>query len=238
MKLLSIFLILSATLYAAPIKYKNFQTLQFLSLKVNHVYNGKSKEVIVKRHIHPKCLKFGITPKGVFGGDMAHESIPKECKRTFVTSLGMIQPIDMAGIATAGELEVLEHIVQGHNNPGKYVLIDARKTAWFKQSTIPTSISLPYTDIAYDSDFPQDFDRLLDILNIKKKGIEFDFSQTKNAMLFCNGNWCEQSARAIRELLRIGYPTEKLSWYRGGFQEWLALGFTTIPGDLEEKENK
>jgi rhodanese-related sulfurtransferase len=118
------------------------------------------------------------------------------------------------------------------------VLIDARKTAWFKQSTIPTSISLPYTDIAYDSDFPQDFDRLLDILNIKKKGIEFDFSQTKNAMLFCNGNWCEQSARAIRELLRIGYPTEKLSWYRGGFQEWLALGFTTIPGDLEEKENK
>jgi rhodanese-related sulfurtransferase len=143
----------------------------------------------------------------------------------------------MAGIATVGELEVLEHIVKGHNNPGKYILIDARKTAWFKQLTIPTSVNLPYTDIAYDADFPKDFDRLLEVLNIKQKGIGYDFSNVKDAMIFCNANWCEQSARAIKELLRIGYPTEKLSWYRGGFQEWLALGFTTIPGDLKLEKN-
>lgn len=236
MKLFSIFLIFTTIAFAAPIKYKNFQTLQFLELKVNHTYNGKSQEVIVKRHINPKCLKVGITPKGVLGGDMAHESIPKECKRTFVTTLGIVQPIDMAGIETAGELEVLEHIVKGHNAPNKYVLIDARKSAWYNQSTIPTAISIPYTDISYDVDFPKDFEKLLETLNIKKKGIGYDFTEAKDAMIFCNGNWCEQSARAIRELLKFGYPTEKLSWYRGGFQEWLALGFTTIPGNLGEKK--
>jgi rhodanese-related sulfurtransferase len=238
MKLLSIFLLFIVALYAKPIKYKNFQTLQFLELKVNHTYNGTSQEVIVKRHIDPKCLMIGITPKVVMGGDMAHKSVPAECKRTFVTTLGIVQPIDMAGIETAGELEVLEQIVKGHNNPEEYIIIDARKEAWFKQSTIPTSVNIPYTNIAYDEDFSEDYKTLLSTLNIKKTNDVYDFSKAKHAVIFCNGNWCEQSARAIRELLRLGYPTEKLMWYRGGFQEWLALGFTTIPGDLKGLETK
>jgi rhodanese-related sulfurtransferase len=235
MKLLTICLLFLSIVYAKPIKYKNFQTLQFLEIPVTHTYEGKSKEVILKRNIDPKCLMIGITPENVMGGQMAHETVPDECKKTFVTTLGLVQPIDLANIQTAGELEVLEHIVKGNNNPEKFILVDARKEPWFKQSTIPTAINIPYTNIAYDADFPEDYKKLLDTLNIQKQGNQYDFSKAKNAVIFCNGNWCEQSARAIHELLRLGYPTEKLMWYRGGFQEWLALGFTTIQGDLKEK---
>ncbi len=45
---------------------------------------------------------------------------------------------------------------------------------------------------------------------------------------FCNGSWCGQSPYAIKHLLKMGYPAEKLLWYRGGLQSWLMLGFNTI----------
>ena len=47
-------------------------------------------------------------------------------------------------------------------------------------------------------------------------------------LLFCNGIWCVQSRLAIEKLIKMGYPREKLLWYRGGLQDWLALGFTTV----------
>jgi len=47
-------------------------------------------------------------------------------------------------------------------------------------------------------------------------------------VLFCNGPWCDQSPRAIRGLRKIGYPADKLHYYRGGMQDWLIMGLTTI----------
>ena len=37
-------------------------------------------------------------------------------------------------------------------------------------------------------------------------------------------------ARAIIgiTLLTLGYPAEKLKWYRGGMQSWEQFGFTTV----------
>ena len=46
--------------------------------------------------------------------------------------------------------------------------------------------------------------------------------------MFCNGVWCGQSPEAMKALIAIGYPEEKLKWYRDGIQGWLSLGFTTI----------
>jgi rhodanese-related sulfurtransferase len=54
----------------------------------------------------------------------------------------------------------------------------------------------------------------------------FDFSQVKTIVVFCNGPWCSQSVALIEALLEIGYPAEKISWYRGGMQTWLAAGMT------------
>jgi len=47
-------------------------------------------------------------------------------------------------------------------------------------------------------------------------------------MLWCNGPWCGQSPHAIRGLLDLGYPAEKLYYYRGGMQAWQSLGLTVV----------
>ncbi|MGD8572392.1 MAG: rhodanese-like domain-containing protein, partial [Gammaproteobacteria bacterium] len=47
------------------------------------------------------------------------------------------------------------------------------------------------------------------------------------------GMWCGQSPRAIKGLLKLGYPAEKISYYRGGMQSWQMLGLTVV---IPEKE--
>ena len=55
----------------------------------------------------------------------------------------------------------------------------------------------------------------------------FDFSDAKTLVLFCNGMWCGQSPNNIKNLLKFGYPADKLKWYRGGMQAWSILGLST-----------
>jgi rhodanese-related sulfurtransferase len=54
----------------------------------------------------------------------------------------------------------------------------------------------------------------------------WDFSAALDLAMFCNGPWCDQSPRAIRNLTEAGYPPEKLRYYRGGMQLWLLLGLS------------
>ena len=99
--------------------------------------------------------------------------------------------------------------------------------------TIPSAINIPYTNIAYDEDFLEDTQKLETTYGITYKDGKYGFKNVKTAVMFCNGAWCTQSAKAIKELLKIGYPKEKILWYRGGLQEWMNMGFTTIRGDLK-----
>lgn len=227
-------LIVLITLQAFGLFAKSIAIVQYEDIKVTHKYENKSKEIIIKRHQDPKCLELGINYETVFSADMANKNVPQECKKTFITTLGSIQPIKILNIKTIAELEVLDFIKKSIKKPKDYVLIDSRREDWYENSTIPTAVNLPYNTISYDEDFPEDFQKVLDTLNIKKiSENKFDFSQAKTAILFCNGSWCVQSPRAIGELLSIGYPEEKLMWYRGGLQDWYMLGFTTIRGDLK-----
>ena len=222
------------TLQTTALFSTNISILQYQDIKVTHKYEDKSKNIIIQRKQDPKCLELGINYDTVFSGDMANKEVPSQCKKIFVTTLGTIQPIQMLDIKTVAELEVLDLIKKSISKPNNYVLIDSRRSNWYENSTIPTAVNLPYNTISYDEDFPEDFQKVLDTLNIKKtQDGQFDFSQAKEAILFCNGNWCVQSPRAIKELLSIGYPKKKLMWYRGGLQDWYILGFSTIRGDLK-----
>ena len=51
------------------------------------------------------------------------------------------------------------------------------------------------------------------------------FDNAKTVVMFCNGPWCGQSPTNIKGLLKIGYPANKIKWYRGGMQDWEVLGF-------------
>ena len=57
-----------------------------------------------------------------------------------------------------------------------------------------------------------------------------DFSKAKTLVMFCNGMWCGQSPNNIKSLLKMGYPANKIKWYRGGMQDWEVLGLSTVSG--------
>jgi rhodanese-related sulfurtransferase len=63
------------------------------------------------------------------------------------------------------------------------------------------------------------------------KGESWDFSQARQVALWCNGPWCGQSPTAIKGLLSIGYPREKILYYRGGMQLWLVFGLPIVSPD-------
>jgi hypothetical protein len=45
--------------------------------------------------------------------------------------------------------------------------------------------------------------------------------------------WCGQSPTNIRQLLSMGYPADKLKWYRGGMQDWQILGLTVMQAGVQ-----
>ena len=55
----------------------------------------------------------------------------------------------------------------------------------------------------------------------------WDYSNAKTLVMFCNGMWCGQSPNNIKNLLKFGYPADKIKWYRGGMQNWEILGLST-----------
>jgi rhodanese-related sulfurtransferase len=57
----------------------------------------------------------------------------------------------------------------------------------------------------------------------------WNFENARTLVFYCNGAWCGQSPTNIRQLLAIGYPAQKLKWYRGGMQAWKSLGLPTAP---------
>jgi rhodanese-related sulfurtransferase len=160
-----------------------------------------------------------------------------------------IQPLVVApGVVTVAELELLEFIDK-KLEVGEGLLIDARTPSWYKKATIPGSINIPFTNFDPEKSV-EALAAALKQLNVRKKGSgggsfvdsilgffssdanaadsPWDFSQAKEVLLYCNGMWCGQSPRAIKNLLALGYPAEKIFYYRGGMQAWQSLGLTTV----------
>jgi rhodanese-related sulfurtransferase len=224
MKLLLTTLLCATFIFAGKIQ-------ELPQIEVQHTFKNKTQSFTIKREVDPRCHKFHITPDTIYG--KTKDEVPDVCKRTAIGVLGFIQKVDIHGVKTIGEIEVLEHIQKTISNPNKYVLTDMRREEWFENLTIPSAINIPYTNIAYDEDFPEDTQKLETTYGITYKDGKYGFENVKTAVMFCNGAWCTQSAKAIKELISIGYPKEKILWYRGGLQEWMNMGFTTIRGDLK-----
>ena len=133
-----------------------------------------------------------------------------------------IQPFRAAeDVETYGELELLDFIAHK-----KGVFIDARLPNWYKKSAIPTAVNIPFK--LFLSDTPERDEVLRSLGVVYNKNGDFDFSNAKTLLFYCNGAWCGQSPTAIHALLEIGYPPKKMKYYRGGMQSWQLLGFTTI----------
>jgi len=221
MKALLIFVLLSSIVLSDDVT-----SIQFSGINTTY----ENKEISIKRLRHDKCKNIRITPENLFGGNLASNTIPQSCKKNITTSLGIVQPIRIdKEIETVGELEVLRFLAVLEFESDKYALIDARNSHWYKKVTIPNAINIPYPDIKENNKSSQKYTRALKLLNVKRdKNGKLNFSQAKEIIVFCNANWCGQSVLAIKSLISMGYPKNKIFWYRGGLQDWAGLGFTTV----------
>jgi rhodanese-related sulfurtransferase len=142
-----------------------------------------------------------------------------------------IQPMIVAeGVKTVGEVELL-NFIQNHVEPGKGFLIDARVESFFLAGTIPGAVNLPFNMFTPSSTNPF-LDQLLILLGGKLLDSgEWNYDDAAELLLFCNGPWCGQSPRAIKNLLELGYPADRLFYYRGGMQSWTSMGLSVVvPG--------
>ncbi len=128
------------------------------------------------------------------------------------------------GVETVGELELIK-FMETHVATGQGLLIDSRIPDWYQKGTIPGAINIPFSVMSPDNKYRVE---ILKALGGKVAGGAWNFDDAKDLLLFCNGPWCDQSPRAISDLLKAGYPAEKIRYYRGGMQLWLMLGFNTV----------
>ena len=141
-----------------------------------------------------------------------------------------IQPSTLApGVETIGEVEVIDYAVRMSRGDDSIILVDSRTPDWVARGTIPSAKNLPWTKLnpAKGAD-PISIGEIMEeeFGATQQEGL-WDFSNAKTAVMFCNGMWCGQSPNNINNLLRFGYPADKIKWYRGGMQDWAILGLTT-----------
>ncbi|VAW55431.1 hypothetical protein MNBD_GAMMA05-2466 [hydrothermal vent metagenome] len=169
-----------------------------------------------------------------------------------------INPISLnESVKTVAELEVIK-FMETSMYRGDGVMIDARTPSWHKKGTIPGSINIPFTMFEKDVNGVELAEIFESLGAVERDGVnpfllmaegfglmdgdlkteQWDFTNAKELLLWCNGPWCGQSPRAIRALINAGYPAEKLYYYRGGMQMWQSLGLTTVkPGDMNVASN-
>ena len=203
--------------------------LQFSGVETDYINSkGEKQHITIEREINPACIYIHIESDTFWKADYASEKVPETCKATFITGGGkVVFPMQMhKEIETYGEIEVLAFIKKmQHDNT--MLFIDARGAGWYEYRTIPGAINIHYVYIMKPKRFEFEYEESLEklgIIGIKKP---FNFSKAKTILLFGNGPWCSQTPNMIKALLALGYPPEKIKWYRGGMHSWLGLSMTT-----------
>lgn len=144
-----------------------------------------------------------------------------------------IQPAVLApGVETIAEVEMLDYLSKMSAGDNSILVVDSRTTDWVKKGTIPGAINIPWTALnpAKGADPISIGEILVDKFGVKELEGLWDYSNAKTLVMFCNGMWCGQSPNNIKNLLKFGYPADKIKWYRGGMQDWEILGLSTAKG--------
>lgn len=161
-----------------------------------------------------------------------------------------VQPDVLAdGVETIAEMGMLGYLEKMSGGDDSILVVDSRTPDWVEKGTIPGAKNLPWTALEpkqgattdgiikiMGEEFGVKLAEGKDALDVDEAVAAgdtsevFDFSGAKTLVMFCNGMWCGQSPTNIMQLLKMGYPAEKIKWYRGGMQDWSVLGFNTVKG--------
>jgi rhodanese-related sulfurtransferase len=142
-----------------------------------------------------------------------------------------IQPFEpIKGIRTVSELDVIDFI-KDNLSENEGLLIDARMPKWYQNGTIPGSLNVPFSILAGGKENLY-IEQVFEIFGVEKEDTKLDFSDAQTLLVFDNGPWCQQGVAAMKHLIRLGYPKDKILYYRGGLQFWQIVGLTiTKPKD-------
>jgi rhodanese-related sulfurtransferase len=216
------YLALIAGLAAAPLSHQTWAAENRIAPNLDSVQTiDKGKPITIQRGHNPEAHlpeAYSKTDRGC----------PPFC----------VQPMVLApGVETIGELDVLDYLKRIGQGDKTILVVDSRTPDWVMRGTIPGSVNIPWNRINVDTggtfETPGEAEGLVDIMT-KELGAKqtpdgkWDYTDAKTLVLFCNGIWCPQSSANIKTLLRYGYPASKLKWYRGGMQDWLTVGLTTV----------
>jgi rhodanese-related sulfurtransferase len=149
-----------------------------------------------------------------------------------------IQPVSIhPDVETVGELEVLQYLKRMSEGDNSILLIDSREQHWLAKGMIPGAINIPWTRLHNRKASPAEIADIMHFqFNAVRVGDLWTFENSRTLVLYCNGPWCGQSSTNIRALINFGYPANKLKWYRGGMQNWKALGLTTMLPDQKTRD--
>lgn len=141
-----------------------------------------------------------------------------------------IQPMTVAdGVETINEISMLKYLERVSQGDDSVLVIDSRGAKWLERGTIPGSVNIHYKKLSLGASSEESVAEILEEQFGAERTSEFwNFSNAKTLVLFCNGLWCGQAPTNIKSLLRIGYPANKLKWYRGGMQAWESVGLTSV----------
>jgi len=136
-----------------------------------------------------------------------------------------IQAMTIEGIKTVGELETLAFINKLKEKKSRLV-IDVRKSKAYKEETIPGAINLPYSMLIDGSPYQKEVLKLLGSgKKIKKKWF---FKHPHQLLIFGENAFSSTASDSIHQLINLGYPKDKILYYRGGIRTWKASGLTLI----------
>ena len=136
-----------------------------------------------------------------------------------------IEPMNIKGVKTLGELETLEFI-KNLNDKGNSIVLDIRENKYYREGTIPGALNLPLDMLQADSKY---FNDVISILGIKKVAKKWQFKEVHDLLIFDDGITDNKASKAIKSLLKLSYPSDKIFYYRGGFSSWKNLGLTSYP---------
>ncbi|MBD3790953.1 MAG: rhodanese-like domain-containing protein [Campylobacterales bacterium] len=205
--------------------------IEYRGVMTKHHFTQKDiQQILIKREIPEQCNRQALlTNEMVWTGNYAHAKVPDKCKSTFVHTTGHLQPMKLhPELETYGELETLAFI-KAMQTREDMLLIDSRKEKWYRYMTIPGAINMPFHHFKYREQYEFLFEQALKEMGVRIVNEEgqYDFTDAKTILLFCNGPWCSQSPKMVHALLEVGYPPRKIKWYRGGVQSWLGAGLTS-----------
>ncbi len=126
-----------------------------------------------------------------------------------------IVPMNIDGVKTVGELETLDFIKNLNKNTDSLIL-DVRENKDYNRGTIPGALNLPVHMLKVNSKYFKD---VVMILGINSKDVH-------DLLIFDDGVTDNKAFEAIKSLLKLSYPSDKIFYYRGGFSSWKNLGLT------------